>query len=78
MIGCSKMDRENSWESALEQTKKKRGLKFNPGLMLIGLRTTEPRVNSVKLFMYNNCFEAFILKLYYKSFIAWINLGKHN
>ena len=29
-------------ENASEQKKKKPGLKFNPGLALIGLRTTAP------------------------------------
>ena len=30
------------WENAFEQKKKKPGLKFNPGLALIGLRATGP------------------------------------
>ena len=29
-------------ENAFEQMKKKPGLKFNPGLVLFGLRTTAP------------------------------------
>ena len=31
------------WENSFEQKKKKPGLKFNPGLALIGLRITGPR-----------------------------------
>ena len=31
-------------ENAFELKKKKSGLKFNPGLALIGLRTTGPRI----------------------------------
>ena len=50
MIGCSKMDREIFRENALEQKKKKRGLKFNLGLVLIGLQTTEPRGKLNKTF----------------------------
>ena len=42
MIGCSKKNRENYRENAFEQKKKKPRLKFNPGLALIGLRTTGP------------------------------------
>jgi len=34
-------------ENSFEQKKKKSGLKFNPGLPLIGLRTTRPRHQSV-------------------------------
>ena len=30
------------WKNAFEQKEKKPGLKFNPGLALIGLRTTGP------------------------------------
>jgi len=42
MIGCSirKIIRENNFE----QMKMKPRLKFNPDLVLIGLRTTGPRV----------------------------------
>ena len=44
------MDREIFRENALEQKKKKRGLKFNLGLVLIGLQTTEPRGKLNKTF----------------------------
>ena len=42
MIWCSKKNRENYiiLKNAFEQKKKKPGLKFNPGLALIRLRTT--------------------------------------
>ena len=43
MIGCSKKKRGNTLENTFEQKKKKPGLKFNPGLALIGLRTIGPR-----------------------------------
>ena len=42
MIGCCKKKRENYPGKCFEQKKKKLGLKFNPGLALIGLRTTGP------------------------------------
>ena len=45
MIGCCKKRREIIRENAFEQKKKKPGLKFNPGLVVIGLRTTVPRVS---------------------------------
>ena len=45
MIGCSKKNRENYQpENAFEQKKKKPRLKFNPGLAVIGLWTTGPRL----------------------------------
>ena len=34
-------------ENTFEQKKKKPGLKFNPGLALIGLRTTGPRAQQL-------------------------------
>ena len=37
MIGCSNKKRENCTGNVFEQKKKKLGLKFNPGLALIGL-----------------------------------------
>ena len=43
MIGCCEKNRENYPGKCFEQKKKKLGLKFNPGLALIGLRTTGPR-----------------------------------
>ena len=43
MIGCFKRMGENYRENAFGEKKKKPGLKFNPGLVLIGLRTTGPR-----------------------------------
>ena len=52
MSGCSKKKRGNypGLENTFEQKKKKTGLKFNPGLALIGLQTTGPRlVSSVLL-----------------------------
>ena len=30
------------WENAIDEKKERPGLKFNPGLVLIGLRTTQP------------------------------------
>ena len=67
MIGCSKKNRETySWsiyrENAFEQKKKKPGLKFNPALALIGLRTTGPCMlmkmdAKTPLFVWNNNFE---------------------
>jgi len=35
-------------ENAFDEKKKRPGLKFNPGLTLIGLRTTGPRCTTVK------------------------------
>ena len=35
-------------ESAFDNKKKKAGLKFNPGLVLTGVRTTEPRIIVLK------------------------------
>ena len=45
MIGYSKKIRENKIirENAFDDKKKRPGLKFNPGLALIGLRTTGPK-----------------------------------
>ena len=43
MIRYSKKNREIIRENAFEQKKKKPALKFNPGLALVGLWTTEPR-----------------------------------
>ena len=43
MIGCSKKKRESYPGKRFERKKKKPRLKFNPGLALIGLRTTGPR-----------------------------------
>ena len=43
VIGCYKKNRENYLKNAFKQKKKKPGLKFNPGLELIGLRTTGTR-----------------------------------
>ena len=40
IIGCSKKKRGNYPGNTFEQKKEKPGLKFNPGLALIGLRTT--------------------------------------
>ena len=42
MIWCSKRREEITLENTFEQKKKQPGLKFNPGLALIGLRTTGP------------------------------------
>ena len=42
MIGCSKKKKENYLGKCFRQQKKKPGLKFNPGLSLISLRTTGP------------------------------------
>ena len=42
MIGYSIKKRKYYWENAFEQKKKKPGLKFNPGLALIGPRTDWP------------------------------------
>ena len=42
MIGYSKKNREIVRENAFNEKKKRPGLKFNPGLALIGLRTTGP------------------------------------
>ena len=42
MIGCSKRREEITLENTFEQKKKQPGLKFNPGLALIGLRKTGP------------------------------------
>ena len=46
MIGCSKKNRENYPGKCFEQKKNKPRLKFNPGLALIGLRTTGPWAQS--------------------------------
>ena len=40
---------EITWENTFEQKKKKLGLKFNPGLALIGLLTTGPRIACTRL-----------------------------
>ena len=48
MIGCSKKE-EITRENTFEQKKKKLGLKFNPGLALIGLLTTGPRIACARL-----------------------------
>ena len=44
MIGYSKKNREIVRENAFNEKKKRPGLKFNPGLALIGLRKTGPWV----------------------------------
>ena len=43
MIGYSKRIEKIIRESAFDNNKKKAGLKFNTGLVLIGVRTTGPR-----------------------------------
>ena len=42
MTGYVKTNRKIIGGNVFEQKKKKRGFKFNPGLALIGLQTTEP------------------------------------
>ena len=42
MIGYAKKIEKSIRESASDKKKKKPGLKFNPGLMLTGVRTTWP------------------------------------
>ena len=42
MTGYVKTNRKIIGGNVFEQNKKKRGLKFQPGLALIGLQTTEP------------------------------------
>ena len=42
MIGYSKKNRQIIRVSAFDKKKKKAGLKFNPGLVLTGVRTTGP------------------------------------
>ena len=54
MIGYSKKNREN----AFDEKKKRPGLKFNPGLALIGLRTTGPWSINI-----NYKFESSVLEL---------------
>ena len=50
MIGCSKKNRENYHpENAFEQKRKKPRLKFNPGLAVISLWTTGPRLLVIAL-----------------------------
>ena len=44
MIGYSKKIEKIIRESAFDEKKKKRGLKFSPGLALTGVQTTGPRV----------------------------------
>ena len=67
-------------ENALEQTKKKPGLKFYPGLAIIGLPTTGPRALVVSHTMHisrHNCGIPRMWKnsgkssLYSKLFIKW-------
>ena len=48
MIGYSKKNRENFPRKCFDEKKKRPGLKFNPGLALIGLRTTGSRCTTVK------------------------------
>ena len=43
MIGYAKKIEKIIRESAFDKKKKKPGLKFNPGLVLTGFRTTGPR-----------------------------------
>ena len=43
MIGYPKKIEKIIRESAFDKKKKKPGLKFNPGLVLTGVRTTGPR-----------------------------------
>ena len=45
MIGYPKKNKESYPRSAFDKQKKKRGLKFNPGLALTGVRTTEASEN---------------------------------
>ena len=42
MIGCSKKNRENYRGKCFGTKEEETGLRFNPGLALIGLRTTGP------------------------------------
>ena len=42
MIGCSKKNRENYPGKCFGTKEEETGLRFNPGLALIGLRTTGP------------------------------------
>ena len=49
MIGCSKKRGNYPGKNTFEQKKKKLGLKFNPGLALIGLLTTGPRIACARL-----------------------------
>ena len=48
MIGYSKKNTENCPRKCFDEKKKQPGLKFNPGLALIGLRTTGCRCTTVK------------------------------
>ena len=48
MIGYSKTNTENCPRKCFDEKKKRPGLKFNPGLALIGLRTTGSRCTTVK------------------------------
>ena len=43
IVRCSRRNWENFLQKAFEQRKKKPGLKLEPGLALIGLRTTGPQ-----------------------------------
>jgi len=54
LIECSKNNRENYPGKSFEQKKKKPRLKFNPGLVLIGLRTTGPW-NLKEKYFYSVC-----------------------
>ena len=46
MIGCSKKNENIIRENAFKQKTKNLGLKFNPGLALIGLLKTGPRLTN--------------------------------
>jgi len=51
MIGYSKRREKIIRESAYDKKKKKPGLKFNPGLVLTGVRTTGPWFTNYKVFL---------------------------
>ena len=74
-LGALKRREEIIRESTFEQKKKKPRLKFNPGLELIGLRTTGPRAfvpiswnrlkNEVKKHIFYQCFQLILIVIAY-------------